>query len=133
MATPRAVDDLQIAAPVAAPAGSPVTVSAILTRYGAPVPGVVVSFVMSAPATGAGGGDASVADVTMASAVGGPVVMMMSAITGLDGTASLVLPPSTTALPGSTSIVTASVDEGRALGAKGDVPIMSPDAIITWQ
>jgi hypothetical protein len=73
----------------------------------------------------AGGGDAAVAD--MASPV-----LFVSALTGLDGTATVVVPSNALAT-GTTSVVTATVDEARALGAKGTIPVQSPDAIITWQ
>jgi hypothetical protein len=122
---PAAVDDLQIAAPAVVPVGAPVTITALLTRGAVPVAGEAVSFAITTPGTDAGGGDASVAMVS------GPVVQV-TAMTGLDGTASVVLPPSA-GITGASSIVTASVDGGKAAGARGTVSVMSPDAVITWQ
>lgn len=119
-----AVDDLQVSAPASAPAGTPVTLTATLTRLGAPVPGVVVQFAVDGAATMAGGGDASVADVAAP-------VLFVSAETGLDGTATVVVPSNALAV-GSSSLVSATVQEARAMGAKGNIPVQSPDAVIAW-
>jgi len=121
-----AVDDVQVSAPAMAAAGAPVTISAAVTRNGAPMADVVVQFAMDGAATMAGGGDLSVAEVSA-----GPV-MFMSAVTGLDGVATVVVPSAATAV-GTTTLVTATVQDGRALGAKGNIPVQSPDAVITWQ
>mgnify|MGYP001806984423 CR=1 FL=1 len=119
-----AVDDLQLAAPATAPAGAPVTLTATLTRLGAPVAGTVVEFALDGPATMAGGGDAAVADMAAP-------VQFVSSVTGLDGVATVVVPSNALAV-GTSSVVSATVQEARAMGAKGNIPVQSPDAVITW-
>jgi hypothetical protein len=119
-----AVDDLQVSAPATAPAGAPITLTATLTRFGAPVPGVVVQFAIDGAAAMAGGGDASVADVA-------DPVLFVSAQTGLDGTAAVVVASNAVAV-GTSSVVTATVQEARAMGAKGHIAVQSPDVTVTW-
>jgi hypothetical protein len=101
-----------------------VTLSATLTRGDVPVAGALVQFAVTGAATMAGGGDASIADASS------PVVFL-TAMTGLDGTASVTVPSSALAV-GTTSVVTATVQGARALGVKGTIPVQSPDAVISW-
>lgn len=107
------VDLLEVSAPAAAPAGSPVQLAASLTRMGAPVSGAVVEFVV---ADSTGNGSATV-----------------QAVTDGEGIARAVLPVEAAGAAGSSSTVSAVTPDGKAMGAKGTVALSSAEVGITWQ
>lgn len=105
------VDLLQVSAPAAAPAGSPLELAASLTRMGTPVSGAVVDFV--------------IADSNGSSTV--------QAVTDGEGVARAVLSGEAAGASGATSTVSAITPDGRAMGAKGTVALSSADVDIAWQ
>jgi hypothetical protein len=105
------VDLLEISAPAAAAAGSPVELAASLTRMGAPVSGATVEFV--------------VADSNGSSIV--------QAVTDGEGIARAVLPAEAAGVSGGSSTVSAITPDGKAMGAKGTVALSSAEVDIAWQ
>jgi hypothetical protein len=103
-------DVLTLSAPPAAPAGTPVEVFATMTRLGQPVPGAVVTFVVS-----------STADSTETT--------MIEVATGEDGVARTALAVSAAA--GDRSVLSASTADGRAMGVRGNVVITANDAKVS--
>jgi hypothetical protein len=105
------IDLLEVSAPAAAPAGSPVEVAASLTRMGAPVSGATVEFVVAG-----GNGSATV-----------------EAVTDAAGVARAVLPVEAAGMSGARSTVSAVTPDGKAMGAKGTVALSSAEVDIAWQ
>lgn len=108
------LDVLALVTPRRVKSGSKATIALTLNRQGAPVQNATV-FVQMTTRRGARS-----------------ITLTVPVTTGADGTASVTVPARVQGRKGSRTVVEAFTGEARAMGAKGDVAVVSNRGRIVW-